>query len=72
MLCDVVGVVDPEVLLGHWNSKHFAGEPNGPEYADGTVVALDIYGADRPYLDPDLRTPSAGDALEDPARRRVV
>jgi hypothetical protein len=67
-----MGVVDPEVLLGHWNSEHFADKPNGPVYADGTVVALDIYGADRPYLDPDLRAPGAGDAFDDPTRRRVV
>ena len=73
MLCDVVGVVDPEVLLGHWNPQHFAGEPNGPDFADGTVVALDIYGADRPYLDPaHPRGPDADHAFEDPARRHVV
>ena len=72
MLCDVLGVVDPKVLLGHWNFEHSAGESNDPPYADGTVVALDIHGADRPYLDPDLRGPSADQALEDPARRGVV
>lgn len=73
VLCDVLGVVGSEVLIGHWNSEHFAGESSDPRYADGTVVALDIYGTDRSYLDPSLsRGPEADHAYEDPARRYVV
>jgi hypothetical protein len=73
MLCDVVGVVGSEILLGHWNSEHTAGESTGPRYAKGTVVALDIGGADLPYLDPAVpRGPGADHAFEDPARSHVV
>jgi hypothetical protein len=73
VLCDVLGVVGSEILLGHWNSEHFAGESSDPEYAKGTVVALDSQGADRPYVDdPALRGPGADQAFEDPALRRVV
>ena len=73
VLCDVLGVVGSEILLGHWNPEHLAGEASDPKYADGTVVALDIHGADRPYLDPALpRGPDADHAFEDPARRQVV
>ncbi len=37
------------------------------------MVALDIHGADRPYLNPAVpRGPDAGQAFEDPARRHVV
>lgn len=72
VLCDVLGVVGSEILLGHWNSEHLAGED--PKYADGTVVALDIHGADRPSLNPAYlpRDPGAHQAFEDPARRHVV
>ncbi len=55
VLCDVVGVVGSEILLGHWNSERSPGDSNEPTYVDGTVVALDIHGADRPSLDPALR-----------------
>jgi hypothetical protein len=73
VLCDVVGVVGTGTLLGHWNSEHLAGESSDPGYAEGTVVALDIRGADRPYLNPAVpRGPDAGQAFEDPARRHVV
>ena len=72
VLCDVLGVVGTEVLLGHWNSGHLAGESNDPKYADGAVVALDIRGADRPYVNPALRGPDADHAFEDPARRHLV
>jgi hypothetical protein len=72
VLCDVLGVVGSQILLGHWNTEHFAGESNDPKYANGTVVALDIEGADRPYLDPALRGPDADHAFEDPARRHLV
>ena len=73
VLCDVLGVVGSETLLGHWNSEELAGESSDPEYADGTVVALDIHGADRPYSDPAVpRGPDADHAFEDPARRHVV
>jgi hypothetical protein len=72
VLCDILGVVGSQVLLGHWNSEQLAGDSNDPKYADGTVVALDIAGADRPYLNPALRNPGADHAFEDPALRRVV
>ena len=73
MLCDVLGVVDSEILLGHWNSEYLSGDPDDPGYVDGTVVALDIAGADRPYLDPAVpRGPDADRAFADPARRRVL
>jgi len=73
VLCDVVGVVGSEILLGHWNSEHLAGESSDPRYADGTVVALDIRGTDRPYFDEALTgRPDADHAFEDPARRHVV
>ena len=35
-------------------------------------MALDIHGADLPYVDPALRAPGADHAFEDPARRRAV
>ena len=72
VLCDFLGVVGSEILLGHWNPEHLAGDSNDPEYAKGTVVALDIQGADRPYLELALRGPGADHAFEDPALRRVV
>ena len=73
LLCDVLGVVGSEIVLGHWNSQHFSGDSDDPGYADGTVVALDIRGADRPYLDPAVpRGPDADQAFEDLARRQVV
>jgi len=72
VLCDVSGVVGSEIVLGHWNPEHRAGDTNAPTYPSGTVVALDIDGADRPYLDPALRGRGADDAFDDPARRRVV
>ena len=58
VLCDVVGVVGSEILLGHWKPENSSGDANDPKYANGTVVALDIAGADP--------------AFEDPARRQVV
>ncbi len=58
VLCDVVGVVGSEILLGHWNPDRSAGDSNDPNYANGTVVALDIHDADRPYLDPALGGPT--------------
>ena len=73
VLCDVLGVVGSQTLLGHWNSEHLAGESNDPKYAAGTVVALDIRGAERPYLNPALsQGPDADQAFEDPARRLVI
>lgn len=72
VLCDVVGVVDSRILLGHWTLEDPSGDSNDPEYAAGTVVALVIRDADRPYLDPALRGPGADQAFKDPARRRVV
>ncbi|MDZ5620371.1 hypothetical protein SFC88_06035 [Nocardioides sp. HM23] len=58
VLCDVVGVVGSEILLGHWKPESSSGDANDPKYANGAVVALDIAGADP--------------AFEDPARRHVV
>jgi len=72
MLCDVVGVAGSEILLGHWNAEHSAGDSNDPKYANGTVVALDIEGAARPYQDPALGGPSADQAFADPTLRTVV
>jgi len=72
VLCDVLGVVGSRTLLGHWNPEHPAGDSSDPGYAEGTVVALDIEGVDRPYLDPALRGPGADHAFEDPALRRAV
>jgi hypothetical protein len=65
VLCDVLGVVDSKILLGHWKF-------DDPNDGHGTVVALDIRGADLPYLDPALRVPGADHAFEDPARRHTV
>ena len=65
VLCDVLGVVGSEILLGHWKSDDATD-------GHGTVVALDIHGADLPYVDPALRVPGADRAFEDPARRRAV
>jgi hypothetical protein len=70
VLCDVVGVVDSEILLGHW--KSLPGDRNDAEDGNGPVVALDIQGADIPYQDTALRGPSADHAFEDPARRRAL
>lgn len=73
VLCDVVGVVGSEILLGHWNPRHMVGEVGDPKLPDGTMVALDIRGADRPYDDPAVpRDPDAQHAFDDPARRQVV
>ena len=73
VLCDVLGVVGSEILLGHWNPEHRAGESADPKYAQGTAVALDIQGADRPYSDPAVRRgPDADHAFGDPNRRQVV
>lgn len=55
VLCDVVGVAGSDILLGHWNPDHLAGDATLPKYAEGTLVALDVQGADRPYLDPARR-----------------
>ena len=73
LLRDVLGVVGSEILFGHWNPEHVAGKSTAPKYPEGTVVALDIDGADRPYRDPAVpRGPDAERAFEDPARRHVV
>ena len=55
VLCDVLGVVGSEILLGHWNSDRSPGDWNDPNDGNGTVVALDIHGADPPFEDPALR-----------------
>ena len=59
MLCDVLGFIGSEMLLGHWNSDRLPGGWDDPNDGNGTVVALDIRGADAA-------------AFEDPALRRVV
>ncbi|WP_183094952.1 hypothetical protein [Nocardioides stalactiti] len=57
-LCDIVGVVGPETLLGHGKPDGSSGDANDPNYARGAVVALELADADP--------------AFEDPARRQVV
>ncbi len=46
VLCDVLGIIDSEILLGHW------GDPND---GNQTVVALDVRGADEGFEDPSVR-----------------
>lgn len=46
VLCDVLGIIDSEILLGHWND---------PNDRSGTVVALDLRGADTAFEEPSLR-----------------
>jgi hypothetical protein len=48
VLCDLLGIIGSETLLGHWNSDR-------PNDGNGTVVALDIRGADSSFEDPALR-----------------
>ena len=55
VLCDVLGIIDSEILLGHWNSDRLPGDWNEPNDGNGTVVALDIHGADMAFEDPALR-----------------
>ena len=45
-LCDVLGIIDSRIMLGHWND---------PDDGNGTVVALDAQGADSSFEDPSLR-----------------
>ncbi|MGA8847002.1 MAG: hypothetical protein WB471_10350 [Nocardioides sp.] len=73
VLCDVLGVIGSEILLGHWNSDRLPGDWNDPDDGNGTVVALDIHKVAPPVscttdfsrICPDL-------SFEDPALRRVV
>ena len=55
VLCDLLGVIGSEMLLGHWNSDRLPGDWNDPNDRNGTVVALDIHGADVAFEDPALR-----------------
>ena len=55
VLCDVLGITGSGILLGHWNSDRLTGDWNNPDDGNGTVVALDINGADSPFEDPALR-----------------
>ena len=55
VLCDVLGITPSGILLGHWNSDRLPGDWNDPDDGNGTVVALDINGADAPFEDPALR-----------------
>ena len=55
VLCDLLGIIDSEILLGHWNSDRLPGDWNDPNDGNGTVVALGIQGADPPFEDPALR-----------------
>jgi hypothetical protein len=54
-LCDVLGIIGSETVLGHWNSERSPGDSNDPNDGKGTVVALDIDGADSSFEDPALR-----------------
>lgn len=54
-LCDVLGVIDSKMLLGHWNTDRSPGDWNNPEDGNGTVVALDAHGAKSSFEDPALR-----------------
>jgi len=73
VLCDVLGVIGSEILLGHWNSDRVPGDWNDPNDGNGTVVALGIHSVAPPVnclgdasrICPDL-------SFEDPALRRVV
>lgn len=55
VLCDVLGIIGTETLLGHWNSDRSPGGWGGPDDGNRTVVALDIPGADPQFEDPTLR-----------------
>jgi hypothetical protein len=55
VLCDVLGITPSGILLGHWNSDRLPGDWNDPDDGNGTVVALDINGADPPFENPALR-----------------
>ena len=57
-LCDVLGIIDSQILIGHWNSDRMLGDWKDPNDGNGTVVALDIHGV--------------GSSIEDPSLRRVV
>jgi hypothetical protein len=46
VLCDVLGIIDSRIMLGHWKD---------PEDGNGTVVALDAQGADVAFEDLRLR-----------------
>jgi len=54
-LCDVLGIIDSEILLGHWNSDRMPGDWNDPNDGNGTVVALDLQNMHGPYEDPAVR-----------------
>ena len=54
-LCDILGIIDSEILLGHWNSDRMPGDWNDPNDGNGTVVALDIDGVGSSFEDPSLR-----------------
>lgn len=62
-LCDVLGITDDGVVIGHWEY---------PQDANGTVVALDVVAADPP-LESQLG-PARPDAADfgAPSLRRVV
>ena len=64
LLCDVLGYIGSEFVLGHGNSERLPGNSHD---GNGTVIALDVRGAPR---SPDGRTPASG--LDDPALRHVV
>jgi hypothetical protein len=54
-LCDVLGIIDSQILLGHGNSDRMPGDWNDPNDGNGTVVALDVHGIHSAYEDPSLR-----------------
>ncbi len=54
VLCDVLGVIGSEILLGHWNSDRLPGGWDDPNDGNGTVVALDIHGVAPPSVPNDM------------------
>jgi hypothetical protein len=55
VLCDLLGIIDSEILLGHWNSDRLPGDWNDADDGNGTVVALEVRGVDSSFEDPSLR-----------------
>lgn len=62
VLCEVVGVTNSGMVLGHWKN---------PRDGNGTVVALDVEAADPPLTVEGTADPGAA-AFNDPALRHVV
>ena len=62
VLCDVLGISDSRIVLGHWKNR---------QDGNGTVVGLDIARADPPLGQQSPARPGAAE-FDDPALRRVV